>query len=249
MTARLAHICRHPVKSIGYEELPAVSLTAGKTLPLDREWAVVHEAAKFDRLTEWQPKMNFLRGVAGHNLMAIRAELDDEKRRLRLVHPAAGAFTCAPDTEGAALIDWLRPLWPANRPAPAYVGQVPGQAMTDVPAPFVALLNHASNRALGQALGRALSIHRWRGNLWVDGWAPWEEFDLIGRRVRVGAAEIEVRERITRCEATTVNPETGQADADTLGVLESRYDHRDFGVYGVVVTSGRVAPGDVVEVI
>jgi uncharacterized protein len=249
MTARLAHICRHPVKSVGFEEMPAVALTAGACLPLDREWAVVHEAAKFEELAEWQPKMNFLRGVAGHQLMAIRAEVDEAARRVRLTHPTAGEITVAPDTEGAALIDWLRPLWPANRPAPSRVGHVTGQAMTDVPAPFVAILNHASNRALGQALGRDLSIHRWRGNLWVDGWAPWEEFDLIGRRLRIGAAEIEIRERITRCEATTVNPATGTADADTLGTLNARYDHQDFGVYGMVVASGPVSVGDAVEVI
>ena len=28
-----------------------------------------------------------------------------------------------------------------------------------------------------------LSIHRWRGNLWVDGWAPWAEFDWIGQDI------------------------------------------------------------------
>jgi len=249
MTSRLAHICRHPVKSVGYEELPAVALTAGACLPLDREWAVVHEAAKFDDLAEWQPKMNFLRGVAGHQLMAIRAEVDEPARRVRLIHPTAGEITVAPDTEGAALVEWLRPLWPENRPAPSYIGHVAGQAMTDVPTPYVAILNHASNRALGQAFGRDLSIHRWRGNLWVDGWAPWEEFDLIGRRLRVGGAEIEIRERITRCEATTVNPATGKADSDTLGMLNGRYGHQDFGVYGLVVAPGHVSVGDAVEVI
>lgn len=245
----LAHICRHPVKSVGFEELARASLTEGRALPFDREWAVAHEAAKFDRLTEWQPKMNFLRGVAGPELMAISARLDEATRRLTLRHPTAGEITLFPDTDGAALIAWLRPLWPTDRPAPARVEHLPGQAITDVPDPYVAVLGLASNRALGQHLGRDLSIHRWRGNLWLDGLAPWEEFDLLGRRLQIGGVVLEVRERITRCKATTVNPEIGRADADTLGALEQHYGHQDFGTYAVVVQSGDIALGDKVVVL
>ena len=58
-----------------------------------------------------------------------------------------------------------------------------------------------------------------------------------------------MRERIKRCMATTANPDTGRRDADTLGALESGWDHRDFGIYGEVVTPGRVARGDAVTVL
>ncbi|MEF3048438.1 MOSC domain-containing protein [Pseudotabrizicola sp. L79] len=246
---RLAHIVRHPIKSVGFEELAGASLTKGRALPFDREWAVTHEAAKFDRLTEWHPKMNFLRGVAGPELMAISAQLDSATRRVTLRHPFAGALTVAPDEEGPALVDWLRPLWPAERPAPARVDHLPGQAMTDWPDPFVSVLGLASNRALGQVMGQDLSIHRWRGNLWLDGLAAWAEFDLIGRHLQIGDAVLEVRQRITRCKATTVNPETGRSDADTLAALQQHFGHEDFGTYAVVVQSGAVALGDEVTVI
>lgn len=244
---RLEQIVRHPIKSIGFEELASASLTKGRALPFDREWAVIHEAAKFDQLTGWQPKMNFLRGVAGPELMAISAQLNEAEMTITLTHPKAGAVSLSPDQDGSRLIDWLRPLWPVDRPAPVRVGRVLGQPMADTPWPYLAILNHASNRALGQHLGQDLSIHRWRGNLWLDGMAPWEEFDLVGRRIRIGQAELEVRERITRCKATTVNPVTGQADADTLGALEQHYDHQDFGVYAMVTQSGEIAAGDEVE--
>lgn len=246
---RLAHICRHPIKSVGFEELASVSLTKGRALPFDREWAITHQAAKFDRLTEWQPKMNFLRGVAGPELMAVSGRLDEAARRLTLTHPQAGEITVSPDTDGDLLIDWLRPLWPADRPAPARVDHLPGQAMTDWPDPFVAVLGLGSNRELGQILGQDLSIHRWRGNLWLDGLAAWGEFDLIGRHIAIGDSVLEVRQRITRCKATTVNPETGRADADTLGALSQHYGHEDFGTYAVVVQSGKITVGDEVKVI
>lgn len=246
---RLAHIVRHPIKSIGFEELASASLLQGRALPFDREWAVSHQGAKFETLTQWQPKMNFLRGVAGPELMAIRAHLDEAARRVTLNHPTAGSITLTPDDEGARLIDWLRPLWPAERPAPARVEHLPGQAMTDWPDPFISILGMASNRELGGHLGQDLSIHRWRGNLWLDGLAPWEEFDLVGRKVQIGRAVREVRQRITRCKATTVNPATGRIDADTLRALNENYGHQDFGTYAVVLEPGPISVGDKVTLI
>ena len=231
---RMAKICRHPIKSIGFEELASASL---------------HDAAKVDVLTAWLPKMNFLRGVAGPELMAIRARLDENARRVTLTHPVSGEITVAPDTDSAALLDWLRPLWPKDRPAPARVACVPGQAMTDVPEPYVAVLNLASNADLGARMGCDLSIHRWRGNLWLEGMDPWAEWDLLGRTLRIGGAELRVEQRITRCKATIVNPDTGAVDADTLGALQNGFGHQDFGTYARVTKSGPIACGDPVEVL
>ncbi len=245
---RLAHICRHPIKSVGFEEIGRASLSKGRALPFDREWAVLHEAAKVAPLTEWAPKMNFLRGVAGHALMAVRASVDEGARRVTLTHPTAGEITLHPDNDGEKLVAWLRPLWPADRPAPASVGHVAGQAMTDVPEPYVSLLSVASNADLSRRMGVDLSIHRWRGNLWIEGMDPWAEGDLIGKRLRVGGAVLEVRAHITRCKATTVNPETGHADADTLKALSQAFGHQDFGVYALVVEGGDVAMDDKVRV-
>lgn len=246
----LAAIIRHPIKSVGHERITAASLTPGQALPFDRVWAVAHQAAKFGPdLAEWAAKMNFLRGVAGPELMAIRAESDVAARRVTLTHPRAGSLTLAPDDEPQALIDWLAPLWPAARPAPAFVVAVEGQALTDVPQPYVSVLNLASNRALGEKLGQDLSLHRWRGNLWLDGLEPFAEFDLLGQTLRIGKAELLVEERITRCRATCVNPETGAEDLDTLAALNAHWGHQDFGVYARVTKAGEIAQGDKVTLL
>jgi uncharacterized protein YcbX len=244
VTAQLAHIVRHPVKSAGFEELPAVTLAAGRAMPWDRHWGVAPAAARLGPVPGWASKMNFLRGWAEPRLMAVSAMLEPEARRLTLTHPDLGAITLWPDDEPQRLIDWLRPIWPENRPEPAAVVQVAGQAMTDVPEPWIALAGHATNRAVGQRLGRPLSIHRWRANLWLEGLAPWEEFDLVGRAIAIGPVRLKVEERITRCRATAANPQTGRADADTLGALEAGWGHQDFGVYARVLTGGTVRTGD-----
>lgn len=250
--ARLAHICRHPIKSVGFEELAQTVLSPDRPLPLDRQWAVAHAAAPFAGAPQgWEPKMHFLRGVASAELMAVRASHDDVAGRFALSHPRAGTLEIDPEdvADQARLIEWLRPLWPETRPAPAHLVRRPHGALADNPEPFVSVLNLSSNRALGQRLGQALSIHRWRGNLWLDGLAPWEEFDLIGRSLRIGKARLEVVERITRCKATTANPETGRIDADTLTALETGYGHADFGVFALVRQGGEIRCGDAVEIL
>ena len=71
--------------------------------------------------------------------------------------------------------------------------------------------------------------------------------DWIGQDITIGATTFRVEERITRCLATTANPDTGIRDADTLGALEAGWDHRDFGVYLTATSSGDVAIGDKVQ--
>ena len=121
--------------------------------------------------------------------------------------------------------------------------------MTDSPFPSVAILSNASLRALSHLLGQDLSPHRFRGNLWIEGTTAFEEFDWIGRRLRIGQAVLKVEKRITRCAATQVNPETGHPDADTLTALKAHYGHRDFGIYAVVTEGGTVNLNDKVTLL
>ncbi|MGY6411447.1 MAG: MOSC domain-containing protein [Alkalilacustris sp.] len=243
--ARLAHIVRHPIKAVGVEELATTTLTPGQPLPGDRAWAVAHAAAQLGE--GWVPKMNFLRGVSGPELMAIRAETAPDGR-LTLTHPRAGRLEFDPSTEGDRLLGWIAPLWPEGRPAPQRLVRAPDTGFCDIPDPWVSILSLVSLRVLSQRMGRDLSIHRFRGNLWLDGLAPWEEFDLIGREICIGGTLLRVRERITRCKATTANPDTGRYDADTLGALEDGWGHTDFGIYAEVLEGGPIRTGDAVEI-
>ena len=241
--ARLARIVRHPIKAVGVEPLEATTLTPGHPLPGDRAWAVAHQAAQLG--DGWVPKMNFLRGVSGPELMAIRAETGDDGR-LTLHHPRAGTLDFDPAAEGDRLVAWLAPLWPEGRPPAARLVRAPQTGFCDIPDPWVSILSLVSLRVLSQRMGRDLSIHRFRGNLWLEGLAPWEEFDLPGREIAIGPARLQIVERITRCKATCANPETGRLDADILGALEAGWGHTDFGVYARVVQGGEIATGDTV---
>ena len=248
MTRPLTHIWRHPIKSHGVEALTSVALTAGKTMPWDRAWAVVHELSKVDG-SEWVPCGNFSRGAKAPSLMAIKATLHEDDNTITLTHPEQPEITFDPDTESDRFLEWVRPIMPTDRTVSANLVRAAERGMTDTDFPSISINSHATNNAVGAKLGYEPSPLRWRGNLWFDSITPWEEFDWIGKRVRIGEAEFDIKERITRCLATTANPTTGKRDADTLGALKENWDHADFGVYGVVVKSGQINIGDEVEVL
>ncbi|MFE3838354.1 MOSC domain-containing protein [Pseudogemmobacter sonorensis] len=250
MTGALAHIYRHPIKAHGREELASVVLCEGRALLWDRHWAVAHELSKFDPAAPaWAACANFQRGARTPAVMAITARWRPEESRLTLSHPELPDLDFDPEVEGARLIDWLAPISPQERFRPVALVRAPGRAMTDSAYPSVSIKNHASNAALSAHMGLDLSPHRWRGNLWLSGFAPWAEFDWIGRRLRIGAAVLEVTERVGRCKATTANPETGRVDADTLAALRETVGAQDFGVFATVIEPGPIARGDRVELL
>lgn len=244
MTRRLTAIWRFPIKSHGREELSAVTLTEGQTLPWDRVWAVAHDLSEADG-AQWAPCQNFSRAAKAPALAAISAALDEATGTMTLSHPQREDLCFRPDDEGDRLIDWAGGFIPESRAPSVRVVRAQTQAFTDSDFPSVTLCNHSSHRAVEQRLGHPLSIHRWRGNLWFDGGAPWEEFDWIDREVQIGEAILIPRERTDRCLATHANPETGRRDHDVLGALAS-WDHQDFSVRAEVVRGGRIAVGDTV---
>lgn len=248
MTGRVAHIWRHPIKGHGREPLDHVTLSAGQTIPWDRRWAVAHDAAKADG-TEWAPCQNFSRGARTPSIMAIAASVDEAAGTVTLTHPERPPLTFDPDREEAAFLTWVRPLMDPGRAMPARILRVPGRGMTDTDFPSISLGNLSSLRALSDRAGRPVAMERFRINLWLEGLGPWEEFEWIGRRLRLGQAILQVEERITRCLATHADPRTGTRDIDVLGTLTAGWDHTDFGIYATVVEGGDIHPDDPAELL
>ena len=107
----------------------------------------------------------------------------------------------------------------------------PGAGRDRRPA-SVSLLSTGSLEAMREAGGVAEPIdpRRFRMLFGVDGVDPHEEDTWIGRRVRVGQAEVELCGNVGRCIVTSRNPETGarrSADArHPRRVPPRRRDHR-----------------------
>jgi hypothetical protein len=119
----------------------------------------------------------------------------------------------------------------------------------------VSLVSTAALEALAQAAGVDAPVdgRRFRMTLGVDDVEAHAEDGWLGRRVRVGAAVVVPRGNAGRCRVTTLDPDTGERDLQTLdAIADYRADIETseplpFGVWGEVVEPGRVAVGDPVE--
>lgn len=248
MTAEVVSLWRHPIKSHGREPLESVTLTEGQTFPWDRVWAVTHDQTRDDPCAGWISSRNFQIGTLNPGLAGIWATLDETRKAITLTRADVDPLTIIPDAPEATaqLAAWLETLSPPLRTEPrAIVRNRPSdQGWTDTNYPTVSIMNRASHRAVEQAFGHPVEEARWRGNIWLDGLSAWEEMGWIGKVMTIGTAQIEIREPIKRCLHTSANPTTGERDFDMLGVLKTNWGHTDFGVYGVVLSSGSVTIGD-----
>ncbi len=240
MTWALDQIWRYPIKGIGAERLRAIALSTGLPLPLDRAWAALEDGG--DASDGWRSCRNFLRGAKRPSLMAITCAVDGDL--IHLQHPDRPDISILPGRDDAALFDWLATIYPSDRPKAVALVQSPAEGMADVSFASISILNPSSLRALGQKLGQDLDRRRFRGNLWVDGLGPWEEFDLVGKTLHIGKTRLEVMETITRCRSTEANPATGQRDVNTLQALQDGWGHQDFGVNAMVRIGGQIKTGD-----
>ncbi|MCT4608476.1 MAG: MOSC domain-containing protein [Pelagimonas sp.] len=247
MTAILTDIWRFPIKSHGWEAILDAALTIGQGLPFDRHWAVAHDASSADG-SEWVPCSQFSRGAKAPGLSAISCELNEATRQVTLSHPDLEDLTFFPDSEGDKLITWAGQFLPEGRAQSDRVIRGEQRGFTDADFPSITLCNWASHRAVEEKHGAPLSVHRWRGNLWIEGLAPWAEFDWIDRDIRIGSAVLRVIEPTRRCLATHNDPETGQRNANILAVLD-RFGHQDFSVQTKVVEPGTIRVNDTVELL
>lgn len=96
---------------------------------------------------------------------------------------------------------------------------------------------------------------RFRMNFGVAGIEPHEEDGWLNRRVEIGAAEVEVKERVGRCAMTTRDPERGNVDRKTLHHIKAYRGDSDspeplpFGVYATIERPGRIRLGDPVALV
>jgi len=117
------------------------------------------------------------------------------------------------------------------------------------------LVSTGSLEAFREAAGEDGPVdgRRFRMTIGIEGVEAHGEDGWIGSQVCVGGATVAVREHVGRCAVTTLDPDRGVRDLDTLGTIAAyRGDVQTreplpFGVWCEVVEPGRVAVGDPVE--
>ena len=247
MTISVVDICRYPVKGLNAESLERVILTPGQGLPHDRRFAIAHGSTRFDRQApQWLPKTSFFMLMRDEKLAMLRASFDAEKSKLTIERAGKPVVSADPtDLVGRTLIAEFFSGYLAGsaRGAPKLL-EAEGHMFANIPEKRVSIINLASVRDLERVVRRPVHPLRFRGNIYIDGAAPWEEFAWVGSSVKLGDLRLEVEAPIGRCAATNVDPDSGERDLNIPRALQAGFGHARMGVYAAVVEAGELTTGD-----
>jgi len=249
--ATIRAIYRYPVKGLSAQPLAAAALTPGDTLAGDRCYAIENGPSGFDpAMTRYLPKQRFLMLMKNERLGCLDSHFDNAEQVLVIrqngKEVARGDLRTA---GGRAAIEGFFARFCADelRGSPKVLA-APGHSFSDVARKVVSIINLASVAAIESMVGRPVDPLRFRGNLYVEGWPAWGEFDLLGQEIAIGAqARAKVVKRIGRCAATNVKPGSGVRDLDIPSTLLRELGHADCGIYAEVTACGAVAQGDTVS--
>lgn len=143
-----------------------------------------------------------------------------------------------------------RQLKPGNYPPPAIpAGE---RQLTFSDGMPILLTNQASLNELNSQLDTAVSMHRFRANLVVDGKQAWEEENW--RHIQIGELELQATKTCVRCILTTADPQTGVLDPhrEPLKTLSRIHSQKNrgaiFGMQFVALNSGNVKIGDSLKI-
>ncbi len=232
---RVAELWRYPVKSLQGERLTGAE-AGPEGLTGDRQWALFDVGTGFGLTARRVPDLLFLSGrlrTDGH----VEVVLPD------------GTVT----SDDAVLSEWLgRPVAlraAADAPGerryenPHEVGEA-GEYDWDVFSGARGAFHDSSRTRVSLVSTGTLGTwdrRRFRANVVLEGAG---EDALVGRRVRLGGAELDVVKQVTRCVMVT-RPQPGGIGRDN-GVLKTIHRRRDgcLAVGALVARAGTVAVGD-----
>lgn len=249
----IAELYTYPVKGLTGAKHDQIALTAADCLPFDRAWAIEAGSRKFDPANpSYFPKANFLMLMRDEKLAALDTTFDEESKVLTVFRGGKQvARGCLEDKLGCQLLEQFFAAYAKEslRGGAPKIVSAENHSFSDVPAKWISIINLASVKDLERVARKPVHPLRFRGNIYLEGLEPWEEFNWLDRTLTIGGAPVlEVTERTTRCAAINVDPETGARDMTLPRTLDVGFGHQDCGIYARVVAHGQIAVGDEVVV-
>ena len=250
------NIYRYPIKGFSGEMLDNVTLETDNVIPGDREYAFAKTGVAFDPDNpHYIRKTNFLALVKYEKLASLETKFSDFSKEFSLstsgVKLIEGSLSNKADCQNIS--NFLK--YYLNMPAserPHLVTATEGtqaHSFSDVPDKAISLINLSTVEELSTKTKTKIDHGRFRGNIYFKGNKPWQEFNWIDSRLRIGKVIFHVFKRIKRCAATNVNPFSAIRDINIPLEIKKHYEHTDLGVYGIVKKGGVISVGDKIELL
>ena len=251
-SGQISTIYRYPVKGLDGTELQATILEPGNTIPWDRAFAIANGDLAFDpEDPTFLPKTKFLMLARNEKLATLTSSFDPDSGLLTILRadkPVSRGNVL--ERIGRQMLEQFFAAYLADdlRGAPRILHSK-HHSFSDVRLKCLSVINLASVRDLERVIGVPLDPLRFRGNLYIDGLAPWAELDWENKEIIVGESiRLNGLERIGRCAATNVDPQTALRDLNIPQTLLQAFGHSDCGIYVEVIEGGEITAGQTINV-
>ena len=250
------NIYRYPIKGFSGEMLDNVTLETDNVIPGDREYAFAKTGVAFDPDNpHYIRKTNFLALVKYEKLASLETKFSDFSKEFSLstsgVKLIEGSLSNKADCQNISnfLKHYLN-MPTSERPHLVTAAEgTQAHSFSDVPDKAISLINLSSVDELSTKTKTKIDHGRFRGNIYFKGNKPWQEFNWIDSRLRIGEVIFHVFKRIKRCAATNVNPFSAIRDINIPTEIKKHYQHTDLGIYGIVKKGGVISVGDKIELL
>ena len=259
MSASVAWIHVAPIKSLAIQELEEVAL--GKLgVENDRRFCIV------------DPDGKMLNAKRVQRFVAVRPRFDRTMEHLSLEMPDRSEVKGPVELGDPITVSIYRRHTPARMVTGPFSDALSALAERHVhlvrfddPGEGVdrtgedagaSLLSEASLKAIAKAAGVTARVdpRRFRMLFGVSGVEAHAEDGWIGKRIQLGSAVVVPGGNVGRCAVTTLDPDTGVSDLDTLAALAtyrgglSSSEPLAFGIWARIAQPGTVRVGDPVHV-
>lgn len=262
---KIKEIFWHPIKGFSPQRLTSSNLVKGLGIPGDREFAFYFskpDSEIDENLTaQWLSKANLVCQNDWPSLAKLQLTFDPLNKSLQFdlneQNFFSGSYEC--DDDRRRISSELENYLAASTPAPGArhpnVGPLTllggpgrGQRFPDRANYDVSLVSLTSLDALSKEVGEPIDIRNFRGNLVLEDLEPWEEQQLIGKKIQIGATVLEIKAPIARCFNINVNAVHGKVNTNILTTL-AKVQRGKFGVLANIIQSGAISVGDVCTIV
>jgi ferredoxin-NADP reductase/uncharacterized protein YcbX len=243
-------IYRYPLKGFGGQSLKQAQLLVGSGLASDRQFALSNGQSLIQANGQWTACQAFVRLTKNADLSLYKVAFDERSHLLEIQSPQGEILVIHLESEKSIndAIETLNRWFPSKPPEKTQLFQAALGYWDHVDAE-ISIINIASVHALSQAAKLDIDPLRFRGNIYVDGLHTQDELAWLGKRIRLGDAQLQITRPIDRCSATSLDLKTGLVDVNIPALLARHVGHVFCGVYARVIKPGLVKPGNSVDLI
>ena len=246
---RVHYLHFFPIKGMQGFNMEKCLLRENKLLANDRKFALT-QTSKVNELTSWQPKSHFKQLVNQPTLAKIKLQLVTAEPLVIKINNQDKKFDLTNVNSRNTFAKTIEKLSsPKNKLNLSLVKSITG-GLSDTRDQWVSVGGTASANQLIETFGLDHSLFRFRLNIWIQTKLPFEEFNWIGRKAKIGSALLEFISPVGRCNAINVSAETGESTNKSIPQqMRASFGHSNLGIFARIFKTGSVNIHDRLELL